>query len=349
MAHEMRSILRKIPPYDIVAAGWIIVACVLLDRLPIRYPVLLTLQQALQSFWPFLALSLLACAIAAYVTRDRKGGWSPFAGTSNLARPAYWFELLQISAVWIVTLVLHFLLKSSLFLINPRNYDHGLAVLDETLFFGISPSRFFVALFDNPVVYRFFDLYYSFIYFVIFLVYTSVILGIARDQMRRTFATAFTMLWVLGFAAYVGVPSWGPVFIHPEDFESALDHMPGTVHVQTQLYNETAALIRDPKAPRIVRYGGIAAFPSLHVAVLTLFSIATMQISRRWGYWTWLLTLIMLLGSVVTGYHYLIDGYAGIAIGLLVFWVSKRWVSALSTETERAQDPTPATTAASPQ
>lgn len=36
-------------------------------------------------------------------------------------------------------------------------------------------------------------------------------------------------------------------------------------------------------------------------------------------------TALMLLGSMVTGYHYLIDGLFGLLVGAFVFIVGRRW------------------------
>jgi membrane-associated phospholipid phosphatase len=61
---------------------------------------------------------------------------------------------------------------------------------------------------------------------------------------------------------------------------------------------------------------GIAAFPSLHVAVPALFVCAF----PRWRF-VWIpFTAVTLIGSILLGWHYLIDGYAGVALA----WASWR-------------------------
>ena len=74
--------------------------------------------------------------------------------------------------------------------------------------------------------------------------------------------------------------------------------------------------MRSPCAPGAVHYGRVAAFPSLHLAVVTVFAAASRPVSRPWFVGNVVVVLLMLLGSVLTGYHYLVDGWAGIALGI---------------------------------
>jgi hypothetical protein len=78
--------------------------------------------------------------------------------------------------------------------------------------------------------------------------------------------------------------------------------MPITVYVQTELLKELKGVIERPAGPRPIRFGGVAAFPSLHLAVITLFTLA-----------------------VVTGYHYLLDGLAGMVIGAACYRMALTW------------------------
>ena len=125
------------------------------------------------------------------------------------------------------------------------------------------------------------------------------------------------------------MPSWGPVYTYPEEFQHALKYMPATAKVQQALHLETSSLIRDPLGKRVIIYGGIAAFPSLHIALIALFTLVSRTISNRWFRINVALLVIYVLGSVITGYHYLIDDY----VGLLMAWgffqlglyVTRKW------------------------
>src|SRR5262249_25056206 len=115
------------------------------------------------------------------------------------------------------------------------------------------------------------------------------------------------------------------VFVTPEVFQGVLPHMPVTVAVQTALFRELSSLVSNPLAPRTVHYGCVAAFPSLHVALVALFAFASRPVSRSWYRINLLFVFLMVLGSVVTGYHYLLDGIAGIALAGLCWWAGQRF------------------------
>lgn len=64
---------------------------------------------------------------------------------------------------------------------------------------------------------------------------------------------------------------------------------------------------------------GISAFPSLHVAMATLWAITGFQRSRAWGLAGTLFATLILLGSVTLGWHYAIDGLASIVFTLFIW------------------------------
>ena len=68
---------------------------------------------------------------------------------------------------------------------------------------------------------------------------------------------------------------------------------------------------------------GIAAFPSIHVAMPALYALAT---HGRWRWVWWGFTGLTLVGSVALGWHYAVDGYAGILLAWLM-WRVAGWVT----------------------
>ena len=67
---------------------------------------------------------------------------------------------------------------------------------------------------------------------------------------------------------------------------------------------------------------GISAMPSMHTAAALLFALAGWHLNRKLGIALFIFTGMILLGSVHLAWHYAIDGYAGIAIALIAWWVS---------------------------
>lgn len=318
-------------PYDLLACIWAVVAYVILLKLPIYYPILETMKQAMKSYLSFVLLAFGTLVISSLAKR-KLGKNSSSSGRSSLEElkrqnSITWLEYMRIPLAIFVTLVFHFLLKSSIFLINPRIWDVELQNLDRILHFGFSPTLFLLELFKSEYFYRGIDIFYALIYGALVLLYPPIFVGIGSRYLVRSFTTAFLLIFIIGWAGYVLFPSWGPVFREPQEFEASLQYMPRTVKIQSQLYKETVSLVRNPQAPRIIIYGGIAAFPSLHVALLTLFALVSRSISITWFKINLLFVVFMVIGSVVTGYHYLVDSYAGLLLGWGAYYLAKLWVS----------------------
>ena len=64
---------------------------------------------------------------------------------------------------------------------------------------------------------------------------------------------------------------------------------------------------------------GIGAFPSLHVAFELLVCLWLRRVWRPGAMLFAIFTLIIFLGSMITGWHYLIDAIAGLALAFLAY------------------------------
>jgi len=71
--------------------------------------------------------------------------------------------------------------------------------------------------------------------------------------------------------------------------------------------------------------GGISAMPSLHVAVALLVFLLMRPYGPRLAWLFGGYVVVMLVGSVHLGWHYAVDGYAGL-VGGWVAWVSAGWL-----------------------
>ncbi|MEX2532303.1 MAG: phosphatase PAP2 family protein [Gemmatimonadota bacterium] len=69
---------------------------------------------------------------------------------------------------------------------------------------------------------------------------------------------------------------------------------------------------------------GIAAMPSLHVAIPALFATAVWTRSRVVSLALWGYTFLIFIGSVHLGWHYAMDGYVSIVAVLVLWWASGR-------------------------
>lgn len=303
---------RRLYPAELLAITFVLSGVVLLERLPVTYP-----RSAL--FLAYASPVVLIAGIAMIVTfwrrrrHPQEEGWADELYTLGRA-------ILPILVVFPVA----FLLKSFIFLINKTVWDRQLLQLDAALHFGFSPTIFLTTLLGEPLFLRIIDTFYTAVYYLIFVGYTATFLALLPRAQRLRFAHAFVVLWMSGSVLYLLLPSWGPAFVATHLVEEALEHMPRTVAVQSMLYEELSSLVNRPLEPRVVRLGCVAAFPSLHVGMMSLFALVSRQISRRWFHLNLFLVVLMIVGSVVTGYHYALDGYAGAALAVLAWGFTKR-------------------------
>ena len=61
--------------------------------------------------------------------------------------------------------------------------------------------------------------------------------------------------------------------------------------------------------------------PSLHVATSVLFILLARAWGQRWFLWfTVPFAGLILIGSIVLGWHYAVDGYAGGVLAVICWW-----------------------------
>jgi hypothetical protein len=295
-----------------MALAFVAAGVVVLERLPVTYPRAALLQVWAGPIALVFCLGLLV-GVSAAILRKRHGHSGPDLATEVLL-------LVRAGVVLVPALSVHFLLKSFIHLINPRVWDRQLGRLDAAVHFGVSPSTFLTGLLGNGALLHFVDIVYSVLYFFILAGSTALLLGLLPARRKLAFTFSFLLLWIVGAALYVALPSWGPAFVVPEEFAEVLPSMPNTATVQGALFEEINSLVRNPAGFRVVRFGCVAAFPSLHVAVIALLTLASRTISRPWFRANVALLLIMVVGSVITGYHYLVDSYAGVLLAGASWW-----------------------------
>ena len=296
------------------------------------------------------ALWALDLAIAPGIAGPLNGWWTgvflveltpvvilPVLVWHRLVRRASWHEITHggpATPVRLVGLVLTLLLtravvinavawKAALPALHPFAFDLTLERLDHALH-GRSPWRY-LAWLTSPAPLRLMDAFYAAWYASFFVV--VVAWGWAKPSpRRRRFVTAMTLTWVVGSLIAILVPSAGPIYYtrvtglhdHYVELLARLQAVPLAA-------NRLHALLWDTyihPSPSFAK--GIAAFPSLHVAMPALYAIST---PPRWRgiRWFWIaLTVVTLAGSIVLAWHYAVDGYAGILLAACCWWIAGR-------------------------
>lgn len=244
---------------------------------------------------------------------------SPRAWLRAVATPASVVTWLR---VWLAAMAMTYAyswLKVSIPLLRTALLDDRLWALDRALHLGVSPSVFAAELVAGTPVAAGLDLWYAFWVSSVLLVLSWAFLSADLAE-RRHLAFACAFLWLAGVWIYFALPALGPCFASPDVFAGPLADMPHARAGQVVLAHNYAQMLagRDGTLREFNPYLGIAAFPSLHVGAHWLFALWSRRRYPRLFLPLALATGLTFLASLATGWHYAVDGYAG----MLLAWAA---------------------------
>ncbi len=242
-----------------------------------------------------------------------------------------WTELPLVAAAYVLLVEAYMWGKVFVPAINPRSWDAALAAVDRWLCLGVNPNVALVTIFagNPPCVARALDVFYG--------AFVPVMLGATAwfvtdtPARRKGFLAATALLWSLGLWLYLAVPARGPVYVDAELWREVAAVFPHAASMQLQLLHNFRAVLAFLQGAEVAVSPalGIAAMPSLHVAAQALFFLWCRRMESRWRTVFLILTLLTFLGAVATGWHWAVDGWAGIilaAVAARAGWaVSRRF------------------------
>lgn len=240
----------------------------------------------------------------------------PLAGYFAALRSWRWWGLWL--RLWIVCMALtytYFWVKVCVPLLRSDLYDPQLWRLDRLLHFGFSPSVFATALFENSPASGWLDRWYG-LWTSTVLVVIAYFTASPDNLLRRRFMLSCVFLWGLGCWLYVALPALGPVFYVPELWQELAARIPGASAMHEALWANYQKMLagRSGVLREFNPIYAIAAMPSLHVGAHALFAAWSWRHARPLAPLFLLATLLTFLGSLVTGWHYALDGYAGVLL-----------------------------------
>ena len=207
--------------------------------------------------------------------------------------------------------------------INPFFLDGFLSDLDRWVF-GTDPWRLTHAVIGQAGT-RVLDVFYG-LWFPAWLIAILHFSLFARAELQRRFFLSFLGVWaVTGILLATIFSSAGPCFLdlihHPYADRYAglfpLQHAPGAAKAQE-------FLAKAYLTGEIGLAKGISAMPSVHLAVAALLVIAVKSYSRWIFAGALFLYMMIFVGSVHLGWHYVSDGVVGTAVAILLWRVTRR-------------------------
>ena len=206
---------------------------------------------------------------------------------------------------------------------------------DRRIHGGLHPWELLHPLLGLPNLTVALDLLYYLWFPVTILGFLAVTLSIPGPD-RARFLLSFAATWILlGIVMASAMASVGPCYVAylpgvEDPYEGLMAHL-AAVDAESRLraVEIQGMLWRAYEEGHRSLTSGIAAMPSLHVAIPTLFAVALWKRSRLGSLAFWGYTFLIFLGSVHLGWHYAIDGYVSI-ISVVAVWsasgrVHDRW------------------------
>ena len=197
-----------------------------------------------------------------------------------------------------IVLTVYSSIKQAIPMINPQRNDDAYISIERSVHFCVNPSRALEQ--SNAQTWW-------------FLVHRN------RAKRDRYFA-AFMAAWLVADVIGVLTPSHGPCYVDPEVFPPAPMYLCRMTQDWLWLHYvslEEITLLGNGN----MEFGcGLMAMPSLHVVVVGLYVIFLWNEKRWMRYVSAAYAALIIIGSVYSGWHYAIDGYAGLLIAILITW-----------------------------
>lgn len=167
--------------------------------------------------------------------------------------------------------------------------------------------------------------WYDFLFYLVYMLHFVLPLALAvivwrtRDRFYWRYVTSFVVLSFAGFLTYVLYPAAPPWLAAERGYLVPMTRV--SSYVWGALGIQDFPSVYNKISPNLV-----AAVPSLHAAYATLIAIiVTRWFNGRWRWLVWIYPLLMYLGTIYMGEHYLFDAVLGSAYAVLAY-VSAPWV-----------------------
>jgi membrane-associated phospholipid phosphatase len=277
----------------------------------------LLLDQSFRVLGPALALqAAIGIAIRAVIGRRRGGDYLAVIRT-----PRFLTDLLRMIVVSVLWAHTYGWLKVAVPMLNRRLYDEVFWNLDRALFFGMSPNIFFLDLFSHPLALRAVDWSYANTFAATLFIGGAFFFSHPDPRLRIGFVNANAALWLIGGWLYVAFPALDPCYRFPSIWLPLAEYLPQTQFLQRLLMTNYRTFIglAMGQPGQINLLLGLSAFPSLHVACAFLTYLWMRGQAHGWRILMLVFTIVIFVGSLVTGWHYLVDGLAGLVLAALCY------------------------------
>lgn len=303
----------------VLLAAHFVALVVLLGRRGLPQPAIINAVPIFVGFFMYFGIGLAGFGLLRFF-RGEKARW-----LATVRRPAWWGEaLLVVIGASLISLG-YSTLKVAVPVLNPRRFDALLWEVDRWTLFGMSPNVLALEVIPFPWIFDLIDRSYGGAFLVTLMVSFSYILAHEQRRLKVGWLFGSAILWLGGAWLYLALPSIGPAYVFQDVWDGVRDMLPRTTVTQKELIQNYLRMIgmRPIEAARGVSlFYGVAAFPSLHLGFHAFVACWLQRIHPPVRLVGWLVVALMFVGSIVTGWHYMIDSIAGILLGWIAYRVA---------------------------
>jgi len=215
-------------------------------------------------------------------------------------------------------------LKGAIAILSPFYLDRTLSHIDHVLAFGVAPYQRLWWLAASPTAVVVLNFAYNF--WFVFLIGSCFAAAISAREtaLRHQFIAAFMLIWTVGgFFVAMGFSSAGPCYFAllglGDTYQPLMETLKAISASHTLWALDTQDMLWQGYIGARAGSAGISAFPSMHVAIATLYALYWSGRSKTAGIFFWLFAAIIYIGSIVLGWHYAVDGIGGFLTALLLW------------------------------
>ena len=203
----------------------------------------------------------------------------------------------------------------------PFAWDRTFMEWDKALHFGQLPHDLLAPVFQYPLVTFLVNVNYN-LWFVVILAFFFV-LGFRKDDsvLRQRYLISYLLTWLVGTCLLGTIlSSAGPCFFGfvdggPNPYDGLMAYLKQANEIYPIWAVPTQETLWISHLQGFGEVEGVSAMPSMHVGTTILFIACAIAAGKRWlVHFSVVFSLSILLGSVLLGWHYAVDGYLGAAV-----------------------------------
>jgi membrane-associated phospholipid phosphatase len=224
-------------------------------------------------------------------------------------------------------------LKKNIPMALPFAWDQGFMAMDRALHFGFLPHEFLAPLFQYPLITFLLNVNYNLWFVVLTCFFFWQGFRTEDTALRQRYLLSYLLTWLVGtcvagtLLSSAGPCYYGFVVEGGNPYAGLMTYLADANRIYPVWAVPTQAALWQSHLAGFGEIEGVSAMPSMHVGTTILFILCAAASERRWLLWfSVFFAVSIFLGSILLGWHYAVDGYAGAFIACACWKFSGWWL-----------------------